>query len=150
MTDRSDLFIVAVSLIIECDGCVLFMHRSNTKDHAAGEWEFVSGRLEYDETIKQAVMREAAEETGLTLEIVNVFDTFQFRRGPNLDYAVGITFHCQKLAGEVRLSSEHDDYHWQSLNKDLEIELQPGVLDCFNAFRAHRNGFAQPHLNDPV
>jgi hypothetical protein len=39
-------FIVAVPFIIERDGAILMLRRSPTKDHAPGEWEFGSGRVD--------------------------------------------------------------------------------------------------------
>ena len=55
---RATRFIVAVAFLIERDGAILVLRRSRTKDHAPGEWEFGSGRVEYGEHPEDAVHRE--------------------------------------------------------------------------------------------
>ena len=54
-------FLVVVAFLIERDGHVLFLRRSPSKDHAPGEWEPGSGRIESGETPQEAVLREARE-----------------------------------------------------------------------------------------
>ena len=85
-------FIVAVAYIIVRDGSVLVLRRSPLKDHAPGEWETGSGRVEYGEAPEDAVRREVREETGLQVEIVAPVDTFHFYRGVDREETVGITF----------------------------------------------------------
>lgn len=131
---HSDLFIVAVSLIVEHQGTVLLMRRSAASAHGAGEWEFPSGRLQQGETLEQAVLREGMEETALDLAVEGLFDTFQFRRGAGREHAVGITFHCRLVSGEVRLSPEHDDFVWQPLDRPLQVDLPPAVKRSYEKF----------------
>jgi len=127
-------FIIVVSLIIEDNGNVLFMRRSHTCDHAPGEWEFVSGRLEHGETLTEAALREAKEETGLTVEIIKMVDTFQYLRGSNQEPAVGMTYHCRKISGDVVISDEHDEYRWISIGEKLSINLPPAILKSYRQF----------------
>jgi 8-oxo-dGTP diphosphatase len=92
-----------VSLVIERDGTVLLARRSRTKDHAPGEWETVSGRVESGETLTEAARREAMEETGLDVEVLGQLGAFKFRRGSDVEETTGVTFHCRVLAGREPL-----------------------------------------------
>ena len=107
-------FIVAVAFIIERDGAILMLRRSRTKDHAPGEWEFGSGRVEHGEHPEDAVHREVREETGLEVDIVEPVTTFHFYRGAMREEAVGITFLCRYRAGELTMSEEHEQAIWVS------------------------------------
>lgn len=105
-------FLVVVAFLIERDGALLMLRRSPTKDHAPGEWEPGSGRVESGETPVEAVHREAREETGLEVEVVGVVDTFHYYRGEGREEAIGIAFHCRAIGGELRLSAEHTAAEW--------------------------------------
>lgn len=53
---------------IEQDGCYLMLHRTKKKnDQSQGKWLGVGGKFEENESPEECVLREAREETGLTL-----------------------------------------------------------------------------------
>ena len=110
-------FLVCVVFIIERAGHVLLLRRSPAKDHAPGEWETGSGGILSGETPQAAVLREAREETGLDVEIVDAIDAFHFYRGADRRETIGITFHCRAASGEVKLSEEHDEARWVPLER---------------------------------
>lgn len=110
--DTRQGFLVCVVFVIERDGRILLLKRSRAKDHAPGEWESGSGGILPGETPQAAVLREAQEETGLAVEIVDVIDAFHFYRGAERRETIGISFHCRAAAGEVTLSEEHEQARW--------------------------------------
>ena len=57
---------VAAGILRREDGCVLLTSRPPGKDYA-GYWELPGGKLEADETVPQALVRELREELGLTI-----------------------------------------------------------------------------------
>jgi 8-oxo-dGTP diphosphatase len=125
-------FIVIVSLVIEKNGKVLLVRRTLSKDHAPGEWETVSGRVEYSETPVEAARREALEETGLMVEVLEPLDTFHFYRGTAREEAIGMTFHCRVEGGELRLSEEHTASAWVSRIEAQQYNLPEGLLRCID------------------
>ncbi|MBT3307486.1 MAG: NUDIX domain-containing protein [Alphaproteobacteria bacterium] len=131
-----DQRLLVVSLIIEFDEQILFMCRSKQKDHAPGEWEFPSGRVENGETPEQAAIREALEETGLDIEIVKIIDNFQFLRSSNQKPADGVTFHCRSSSNDTVPSEEHEDYCWLPFDESPSFDLPTGVLESLKAFRS--------------
>jgi 8-oxo-dGTP pyrophosphatase MutT (NUDIX family) len=131
-------FIVAVAFLIERDGCLLMIRRSADRDHAPGEWECGSGRLEEGEEPRDAVIREAHEETGLEVEVVGLVDAFHYHRGPEREPAVCIAYHCRARGGEVRLSNEHDASRWVPLERLAEIPVSGRLRACLARFVERR------------
>lgn len=134
--ERAGLLLV-VAFFIEHEDRLLLIRRSAAKDHAPGEWEPGSGRLEAGESPLAAVVREAKEETGLDVEIVAPMDTFRFERGAARVPALGMTFHCRVTGGDLRLSDEHDAARWVPLDRVLDDEISEvfrrsleGLLAC--------------------
>ena len=125
--------VTVVSLVIERDGAVLLGRRNSTKDHAPGEWETISGRVEANETLVEAAQREALEETGLVVEVLKQLATFKFRRGADTTETHGVTFHCRAREGSERLSEEHDRFIWATLNQAKGYGLPEGLLQCIEA-----------------
>ena len=119
-----------VSLVIERDGTVLLGRRSATRDHAPGEWETISGRVEPNETLTEAVRREALEETGLAVDVLEQVDSFRFKRGADAADTIGVTFHCRVREGCERLSDEHDQFAWATLEQARGYGLPEGLVRC--------------------
>lgn len=61
---------VAVSIYTFIDGklCILANKRGTGLPNHAGQWNVISGYIDYDETLEQACYREVFEETGLNIK----------------------------------------------------------------------------------
>lgn len=55
------------------DFCVLANKRGKGLPNHVGEWNVVSGYIDFDETLKQACVREVKEETGVDINNVNLY-----------------------------------------------------------------------------
>ena len=88
-------------------------------------WGLTKGRIEKDETVTQAALREAFEETGI--KDISILEEFQhkivyyFTRGSHrikktVIYLVGIT-----SVSEVQISKEHIGYQWATYEEALEM-----------------------------
>ena len=122
-------FSVAVSAVIKRGDTVLLLKRSPEQEHAPGLWDPCSGRVESGETPKQAVVREAREETGLKVEPLRVIDTFHFLRGPQKEQSIGITFLCRADVGDVVLSHEHTEARWVTVDNLDDYEMADGLKE---------------------
>lgn len=110
MTPRRAI-IVAVKGVVVRDRRVLIIRRSPDDPVGAGIWECPGGKIDFGEELPAAMLREALEETGLTVKIdrllfASTFQTNPWRQVVILDYL------CFAEPGEVRLSHEHDRYLW--------------------------------------
>lgn len=104
-------FVVAVCAVIFDGDRVLAMRRAATKDAGAGLWETVSGRVEPDEPLEQACLREIREETGLEVALdPRPIDAYLARRGEAPMCVV--VYRARRLSGEVTASDEHDAWEW--------------------------------------
>lgn len=137
-------FTVAVAYIIERDGSVLMLRRSPQKDHAPGEWETGSGRVEAGETPEDAVHREVREETGLRVEIVGPVDTFHFYRGASRDETIGITFWCRYVGGELVMCEEHDRAEWVGFDKAIAVLGHNGAAAAVAKISANVHSAPRP------
>jgi len=106
--------LVGVGAIIIADGHVLLVKRGHPP--LAGEWSIPGGLLEVGETLRQAAVREAREETGLVVEtadLLGVYDRIlhdEARR--TLYHYVLIDFLCRRVSGEARAADDANEVRW--------------------------------------
>ncbi|HWM47382.1 MAG TPA: NUDIX hydrolase [Xanthobacteraceae bacterium] len=116
MANRSypDRPFLAVSAAIVRDGRVLIVRRNNRPAH--GLYTLPGGVVETGETLHEAVVREVAEETGLTIEPVALAGyreaIFRDREGRAERHFVILAFAARWIAGEPRLNEELHDAQW--------------------------------------
>ncbi|MEV4506013.1 NUDIX hydrolase [Streptomyces klenkii] len=99
--------------VIDHDGRVLLVRR-NPDDYMGGMWEIPSGtvELEEEESILDALYRETAEETGLTIKevtgYIGHFDYQSSRGGTTRQFNFAVT--VEKT--EPVVLTEHDAHQW--------------------------------------
>jgi 8-oxo-dGTP diphosphatase len=132
--------LVGVGAVIVEDGRVLLIRRGQSP--LLGEWSLPGGVLECGETLREAVIREAREETGLvveTREMLGVYERIicsdhgRSDRGRRDDassieshgenspssrrvryHYVLIDFLCCAVGGDLKAASDAADVHWFS------------------------------------
>jgi len=57
--------IVAVKGIINHNGKILIIQRSDDDETGANTWEFAGGKIDFGENLEDALIREVKEEVGL-------------------------------------------------------------------------------------
>jgi len=99
----------------------------------AGEWSIPGGRLKIGETQREGVVREAREETGLTVdpvELLGVYDRLlRDEAGRILYHYVLIDFLCQRIAGELQAGGDADDARWFSQEEIRKLTLMEDTAD---------------------
>lgn len=131
--------LIGVGAIIVEDHRVVLVKRGHPP--LLGEWSIPGGVLEVGELLKDAAVREAREETGLTVEageILGIFDRI-VREGEKIVYHyVLIDFLCRRTAGELHPGSDADEVRWfseaelQALNlaQDTEEVIRKGLAQA--------------------
>lgn len=112
-------FHITVKGIVVLDNKILLLKRVKPSTDGLGFWELPGGGLEYGETPNQALIRELKEETGLDIVIIKPAYTFTKIREDYL--TVGIGFLCIPKNDHVRLSDEHTDYCFVTIEKAKEL-----------------------------
>lgn len=104
----------------------LLLKRSKTKlyEHL---WQGVAGKIEKDETAPDAAQRELWEETGLKPKRMFVADhvsRFYETHGDRINLVP--VFGIQVESKTVKLSEEHCEYKWVTLDKALKLLVWNG------------------------
>ncbi len=100
-----------VAAIIK-DGNKIFATQRGYGEFKDG-WEFPGGKVEPDETSRQAIVREIKEELDTTIQVEEYFDTVEYDY-PNFHLSMEC-FICTILEGNLTLL-EHESAKW--LTKD--------------------------------
>lgn len=102
---------LAASASIFRDGRLLLIRRA--REPGRGRWSLPGGRVEFGESLEQAIRREVAEETGLAIDIVGFAGIRQvLPRDVHGGHYVVLSFAARWRGGEVVLNDEHDDARW--------------------------------------
>ncbi len=105
----------------------LVIRRSSASKNNAGYWDFPGGKIDPGESFDEALAREVAEETGLTVSLEGVLGSAESELA---DRKVAyLIMQAKPAAGEVRLSSEHDDFGWLTTTELAESNLCPQFVD---------------------
>ncbi len=103
---------LAVSTAVVREGRVLLVRRA--RPPANHYYTFPGGRVEYGETLAQAAAREAAEETGLVIEVRDMLGWREYlpSKHGGIGHFIILPFAARWVSGEVRLNDELDDAKW--------------------------------------
>jgi len=105
------------AVIVDAEGGrALIVRRAS--EPRKGEWSIPGGVLEVGEKLREGVVREALEETGLRVEageVLEVFDSIIADAGGRTQYHfVLIDFICKVVGGELRAGSDVSEVRWIS------------------------------------
>jgi len=103
---------------------ILAAQRSSTMS-LAGMWEFPGGKIEPNESPKEALLRELKEELLCTAEIGEHIQTTEY------EYEFGIvvltTYYCSLKGDEPRLT-EHSEIRWIHVTKLDQLNWAPADI----------------------
>ena len=85
-----------------------------------GTWDPPAGRLSTGETFEQGAVREVYEETDLLVAPQRILATW-VGEGPGGKSLAAVTYIARTAEHEVRISHEHLDYRWTTLDEWLEL-----------------------------
>jgi 8-oxo-dGTP diphosphatase len=131
--------LVGVGTIIIEGPRVLLVKRAHPPLQA--QWSIPGGVLEVGELMREAAVREAREETGLTVEpgdLLGVYD--RVLRDPNQRvqyHYVLIDFLCRRVAGEISAASDAAEVRWFTQKELPALNLAEDTQDVI------RKGFAK-------
>ncbi len=106
--------LVGVGAVIVADNRVLLIRRGQAP--LLGEWSLPGGVLECGETLREAAIREAREETGLVVEVADMLGVYErvirSDDGRVRYHYVLIDFLCHSVAGELKAASDAAEVGW--------------------------------------
>jgi 8-oxo-dGTP diphosphatase len=140
---------VAVGVVVVRDGKVLLVQRG--KEPGLGLWAVPAGMVDLGETNQEAAAREAREETGLEVEVGEVFWVTQtFRRdadGRVVYHNVIIDYLADAPTGEPVCADDAIDVRWCGPDDLAEVEPTPSMWPLLE--KLFGRSFADLHRGAP-
>jgi ADP-ribose pyrophosphatase YjhB (NUDIX family) len=131
--------LVGVGAVIIEDARVLLVKRRHPP--LQDKWSIPGGVLEIGELVRVAAVREAREETGLTVEpseLLGVYDrVLRDAEGRVQYHYVLVDFLCRRVAGEIAAASDASEVRWFSREELPGLKLAEDTVDVI------RKGFAK-------
>ncbi|MGA2965324.1 MAG: NUDIX hydrolase [Terriglobales bacterium] len=98
-----------------------------------GEWSLPGGLLECGETLREAVAREAREETGLAVETGEMLGVYERvirddEKRVRYHYVL-IDFLCRAVGGDLKAGSDAADVRWFTRNELPALNLAYDASD---------------------
>ena len=98
------------AVVLDGGGRLLVVRRRNPP--AAGRWSLPGGSVEPGETVREAVRREVAEETGLEVAVGDLVGFLEIR--DDRHHYVVLDFAGRVVGGNLRAGDDADDVAWMT------------------------------------
>ncbi len=117
--------IIAVGAVILEDDRIALVRRE--KEPSKGRWTFPGGAIELGESLRDAVRREAAEETGLQVEVGEVAavldNVVRDEMGRIRYHYVIVDYFAQPVGGTLQYGTDVSDVRWFRLADLDAVEM---------------------------
>lgn len=125
---------LAVSAAIFREGKVLLVRRARSP--GKGFHSLPGGRVEFGETLTEALHREVREETGLKIEIIDLAGWREvLPNQPGRGHYVVMSFAAHWIAGEPVLNDELDAFSWVTPALPSDLRLTDGLQSIIDSAR---------------
>jgi mutator protein MutT len=99
-------FPIVIALVRDEQGRLLIARRYDEElPDGNGKWELVGGKIEWNETPEQAIIREVKEETGLDVEIVRLlpklFNSYWKKKDGTEFKVILLPYECKIVGGQL-------------------------------------------------
>lgn len=122
---------VGVGAVVLDAGRVLLVRRGQPP--LAGKWSLPGGLLELGETTAEAVVREVAEECGLTIrvgEVAGILDRVVRDAEGRIRYHwVLVDYVASVVSGTLCAASDADEAQWVEVDEVERLDTTDGLLD---------------------
>jgi len=81
-----------------------------------GWWLLPGGRVEFGETVRDALIREVKEETGLLVKVSKLLGVFDVIYADQDCHFIHIVFLCERIGGELKAGSDASEVRWLDPN----------------------------------
>lgn len=109
---------IAVRGIVQLDGKMLILQRSNGRPSILGKYELPGGKIEYGEQPEAALSRHIEADTGLIVQTTTLSDAFTYIDYDDRDMQYVLILYKVGLEGsgeKITLSQNYSHYQWKKL-----------------------------------
>jgi 8-oxo-dGTP diphosphatase len=92
-----------------------------------GEWSIPGGKVELNETLADAALRELLEETGVTAKMAGLVEVYEILE-PEFHYVL-IDYAAHWTAGEPRAGDDADEARFVSIDEAVLMVSRADILD---------------------
>jgi len=124
---------LAVSAAIFRDDRILLVRRARSP--AKGFYSLPGGRVEFGESLHQALHREVDEETGLKIAILGLAGWREVLPGTGGGHYLIMSFAARWNSGEPVLNDELDDFRWLATDALGDLKLTSGLEEVILSAR---------------
>lgn len=132
---------IAKALILDADGHMLVLRRSQTHPTLAGHADLPGGLIEPGEEPGSAVAREILEETGLTIAPVDLVLSYAETEAHNDENRVRLLYivRLKEKQPNIAISWEHEAADWLPVSElaHIETEFHSFYHDALHYIREH-------------
>lgn len=127
-------YIISVYALIRNEkGEFLLLRRSENSHTNPGKWDLPGGKVNSYESLKDGIIREVWEETGISIVPGDIAGEVNFELPKKK--VIAIVFDGGYIIADVKLSYEHMEYAWVPLEKIIGMETLPAYFrDFFERF----------------
>ena len=124
---------IAAGVIAErADGKIAMVLRG--ENPGKGLWGLPAGFMEIDETVEETARRECLEETGLTVELRDLWGVWSYHHKEKQTSGVLVLYTARVIRGEPQAGSDSVEVKFYSLDEILDLSL---------AFETHRDALTK-------
>ena len=120
MTDRP-FGLVVRAIIKDSENNILILKRAPDSRSNPRCWELPGGKVEPGESFDHAMIREIKEETNLNISLRRAMGIAQ-QDLPHI-HSVHVIMTVNVDSGDLKISDEHTDYRWASLEEIKSLPL---------------------------
>ena len=122
---KRDYGLTMRGIIKNSDGEILVLKRHPKSRTDPDTWELPGGKVEKGEFFDDALVREIKEETNLDVTVGDFCEAIQN------DYShkrtVQLMMYLDCIEGSVKISEEHTEFMWASIEKIKELEISTSL-----------------------
>jgi len=126
------IIITVVAALIEKDNKFLIAKRATGDQNVIGRWEFPGGKVEAEESEKDAIEREIKEEFDLEIKAIK-FITNNVCEYPSKTIDLRL-YECKYIKGQFNLH-DHSEYRFVSKDEISNYDLCPADVQLVKAIK---------------
>ena len=112
------------AIIKNCQKEILLLKRSADRKVYPNLWSLPSGKMEWGEEVKEAVIREVKEETGLKIRVIKFTGKYYDEKGRHpTKTIVCLPHYCEVASGKLKINEESSEARWFKPKEIKNLEL---------------------------